>query len=81
MMLENQDLEEIQETKLLGVIINNKLNWDSNTDFLVEKANAKMRILHKLVDFQVPSTENYLLSVYPIPFGTILPSLAQLLDT
>ena len=53
MVLNNQDLEEIQETKLLGVIINNKLNWDSNTDFLVKKANSKMRILHKLIDFKM----------------------------
>ena len=57
MMLDNQELEEIQETKLLGVIINNKLNWDSNTDFLVKKSNAKMWILHKLVDFQVPKDD------------------------
>ena len=57
MLLENQELEEIHETKLLGVIINNKLNWDSNTDFLVKKSNAKMRILHKLVDFKVPKDD------------------------
>ena len=57
MLLKNQELEEIHETKLLGVIINNKLNWDSNTDFLVKKSNAKMRILHKLVDFKVPKDD------------------------
>ena len=44
----------ISEAKLLGVKINNKLNWDSNTDFLVKKANARLRRLHKLVSFDVP---------------------------
>ena len=35
-------------------MINNKLTWDSNTTFLVKKANARMRMLHKLVTFNVP---------------------------
>jgi hypothetical protein len=52
--MESSRTENISETKLLGVVINNKLSWDSNTDFLVKKANAKMRLLHKLVDFSVP---------------------------
>ena len=29
--LENVALKETSETKLLGVIINNKLDWDNNT--------------------------------------------------
>ena len=52
--MENSTTEVINETKLLGVIINNKLDWDSNTQFLVKKANARMRLLHKLVDFSIP---------------------------
>ena len=48
------DTEIISETKLLGVMINNKLTWDANTTFLVKKANARMRMLHKLVSFNVP---------------------------
>ena len=32
--------EIISETKLLGVMINNKLTCDTNTTFLVKKANA-----------------------------------------
>ena len=35
--MENSTTEVISETKLLGVIINNKLDWDSNTQFLVKK--------------------------------------------
>ena len=55
--MENSVLETISETKLLGVVINNKLDWDSNTDFLVKKANGRMRLLHKLVDFSVPTED------------------------
>ena len=38
--LENEVLETISETKLLGVMINDKLTWDSNTSFIVKRANA-----------------------------------------
>ena len=47
----------ISETKLLGVLINNKLSWDSNTACLVKKANARMRLLHKLIEFGVPKED------------------------
>ena len=50
-LVEDKKIEQIQETILLGVLINNKLNWDQTTKFLVQKANSKMRLLHKLVGF------------------------------
>ena len=52
-LMEDKNIEQIQETKLLGVLINNKLNWDQNTKFLIQKANSKMRLLHKLVGFGI----------------------------
>ena len=52
--LEDEVIETISETKLLEVIINNTLSWDSNTKFIVKRANSRMRMLHKLVGFIVP---------------------------
>ena len=49
--LEDEVIETISETKLLEVIINNTLSWDSNTKFIVKRANSRMRMLHK---FSVP---------------------------
>ena len=46
--LENELLEEVQECKLLGLTITNKLSWSKNTENLVKKANTRMLILHKL---------------------------------
>ena len=57
MPMEGSTTEAITETKLLGVIIDNKLEWDANTHFLVKKANSKMRLLHKLVDFSIPRND------------------------
>ena len=51
--LESEIMEIVSETKLLGVIVNSNLSWDENTKHLVKKANARMRILHKLVSFSV----------------------------
>ena len=38
---------------MLGVIINDQLTWDPNTESLVKRANARMRLL-QLVEFDVP---------------------------
>ena len=43
--------EIIQETKLLGVLLDDELSWDRN-----RRANSCMRLLQKLVEFDVPIT-------------------------
>ena len=48
------DLETIEETKLLGTIVTSDLKWHKNTEYLVKKANARMRILHKISEFSAP---------------------------
>jgi hypothetical protein len=47
-----ENIEVINQTKLLGTIISNDLKWDSNTSCLVKKANARM--LRKFVNFGPP---------------------------
>ena len=44
--LKGEPLEIVDEVKLLGVIINKDLKWSKNTNYLVKKANKKMRMLH-----------------------------------
>ena len=55
--LEGALLEEVKETKLLGVIVRNDLKWHSNTDFVVKKAYTRMIILHNLFSFNLPTEE------------------------
>ena len=73
--IEGTTIDMIEETKLLGVIINNKLTWDSNTAYIVKKANSRMRLLHKLAEFGVP--EQDLLSIYILYFRSILEQSCQ----
>ena len=37
-----ENIEVINQTKLLGTIISNDLKWDANTSYLVKKANARI---------------------------------------
>ena len=49
----------VKEQKLLGTVIQNDLKWDSNTSKLVKSANARMRLFHKLSEFDA-----YLVAIY-----------------
>ena len=52
--LDNNDLEIINEVKLLGTIVTSDLKWNKNTDYLVKKANARMQLLVKAASFNPP---------------------------
>ena len=68
--LENKLLQQVRETRLLGVIINDDLTWHSNTQSLVKKANARMLILHNLVSFALPIKE--LVDIYILYIRSVL---------
>ena len=52
--VEEETIEIVTQTKLLGVLVNNKLLWEDNTKYVIQKANSRMRLLHKLASFSVP---------------------------
>ena len=68
--LNDQTIEVIQETKLMGTIITDDLKWTKNTDYLVKKANARMRILHKISEFNAPIED--LVTIYIMYVRSIL---------
>jgi hypothetical protein len=47
-MLENDDIQMLEETKLLGVVVRSDLLWSSNTKYIVDRANTKIWILRRL---------------------------------
>ena len=55
--LDNNLLDEVKETRLLGVILNNNLTWHSNTRDIVKRCYQRMLILRKLSQFSVPVEE------------------------
>ena len=72
--LENTVLEEVTETRLLGVILNNRLTWNSNTDYIVKRAYKRMVLLHRLYQFGLPRKE--MLEIYILYIRSILESSA-----
>ena len=52
--IEEQPLQLVSETKLLGLILRNDMKWSSNTDYLVKRANARMELLRRLAHFSAP---------------------------
>ena len=55
--INDQPLEVIKSTKLLGTIITDSLSWDLNTAGIVKKANARMQLLRKVASFGTSQTE------------------------
>ena len=48
------EVEVINQTKLLGTIITDDLKWHKNTESLVKRAHARMRIMHNISEFSAP---------------------------
>ena len=46
--LNNNELEVVEETRLLGVILRSDMKWISNTENMVNKANKRLWILRRL---------------------------------
>ena len=49
--INDQPLEVIDSTRLLGTIISNDLKWDLNCANIIKKANARMELLRKVSNF------------------------------
>ena len=50
-------LQQVNEIRLLGVVIKDDLSWSSNTKYLVKRAYTRMLILRKLSEFKVPKSD------------------------
>ena len=69
---EDTNIEVVSEIKLLGTWITNDLKWDINTDNLVKRAYARMRLLHNAARYTRSKTD--LKSIY---YTYIRPVLEQ----
>ena len=55
--MEGNLLDQVQQTRLLGVIISSDLTWHANTADLVHRCYQRMVILRKLYGFSIPVVE------------------------
>ena len=68
--LNNNTLERIEETKLVGVWITTWLDWEKNTREICKKAYARMTMLTKLKNAGVPAQD--LITVYILFIRSLL---------
>ena len=68
--LENQLLDQVHESTLLGVIISDDLKWNKNTQSIVKRAYKRMSILRSLVKFRIPKCD--LVLIYMLYVRSIL---------
>ena len=55
--INDEPIEVINSTKLLGTIITSDLRWEENTKILVKKANARMSLLRAVSSFGPASSD------------------------
>ena len=68
--INNSVIQQVREARLLGVIIQDDLSWNSNTSQLVKRATSRMLILRKLKEFDVPKCD--ILTIYILFIRSII---------
>ena len=70
------ELEVVEETKLLGIVLRSDLSWSSNTDYMVKRANRKLWCLKRLK--RLGATSKDLIDVYNKQIRSLLEFSATL---
>ena len=77
--MEDNVLEEVKQTRLLGVIIDHQFSWQANTNYIVQKAYKRMSLLHRLYEFAVPMED--LREIYVLYIRSVLENSAVVWNT
>ena len=68
--LQDELLEIVRSTKLLGTVVTQDLTWWENTNYLTKKGYQRLQLLKKLYEFNVPI--NDLVHIYTLYVRSIL---------
>ena len=68
--INNEEIELVEETKLLGLVIRSDLSWQSNTECMIRRCNSKLWILRRLK--RLGATQEDLLDIYKKQVRSIL---------
>ena len=72
--IEDKIIQQINKTKLLGIILEDTLCWQSNTTKIVKQAYKRMTILHNLYLFSVPLED--LILIYTLYIRSVVETSA-----
>ena len=68
--IEGTKLDQVKETKLLGLVLRDDLSWKSNSAELTKRAYSRMLILKNLVKFDVPLVD--LVQIYILYIRSVM---------
>ena len=68
--MEQEIVQQVNETRLLGVILRDDLSFKCNTESITKNAYKRMTILHKLGKFSLPIED--LLNIYILYIRSVL---------
>ena len=74
LLLDGKLMENVSETRLLGVTISDDLTWQTNTDLIIKQAYKRMILLQRLYSFRLPIEE--MVEIYTLYIRSILESSA-----
>ena len=74
LLLDGKLMENVKETRLLGVTISDDLTWHANTDLIIKQAYKRMILLQRLYSFRLPIEE--MVEIYTLYIRSILESSA-----
>jgi hypothetical protein len=63
--LEGSNIDQVHETKLLGLVLRDDLSWKSNTDGLTKRAYTRMLIIKSYINLMYQQ-KTWLKSIYSI---------------
>ena len=72
--LEGKVIQQITQTKLLGVMVDDSLSWQANTNYIVRQAYKRMTILQNLYKFSVPLED--LILIYKLYIRSVVENSA-----
>ena len=55
--LKGQNIEIVDQMKILGTVIKNDLSWNDNCDMIIRKVNARMQLLRNVYSFGATTEE------------------------
>ena len=62
LQIKDQVIRQVNQSKLLGVILSDNLKWHANTKYIIDRCYKRMIILRNLYPFDIPLAE--LVSIY-----------------
>ena len=68
--LEEYQLEQVHQARLLGLVVSDDFSWKANTECLVKKAYKRIPILTNLFQFSIPKHE--LVNIYKLYIRSVV---------